>query len=334
MLLYIAVKKLQSIIHYFAAVLQLKNYMKKIFTGAIIISALALTAVYIYIPSQLQINRSITIHCPKNAANKILSSHAKWLQWWPGQKTGDFSLNNIVYTPELPAAGSFTIIMRQNEDSIKSFLHLLTAQKDSISLVWSCNIDAGINPFERFQQYSTAVAYADNMQLILDSLEAYLLQTKNVYGIEINSARVKDTLLMSTKKIIGHRPETADIYLLVNKLKAAIAKGGSVATNYPMLSISNIDSALFQVQVAIPVNKPVKEENDITFKRMVPGNILITSDITGGDYTVHEKLKQLEAYTTDFQKIVPAIPFQSLVTDRMLEPDTGKWITRIYCPVY
>jgi hypothetical protein len=29
-----------------------------------------------------------------------------------------------------------------------------------------------------------------------------------------------------------------------------------------------------------------------------------------------------------------AIPYQSLVTDRMKEPDTMKWLTRLYVPVF
>jgi hypothetical protein len=28
-----------------------------------------------------------------------------------------------------------------------------------------------------------------------------------------------------------------------------------------------------------------------------------------------------------------AIPFQSLITDRVKEPDTAKWITKLYAPV-
>jgi hypothetical protein len=35
----------------------------------------------------------------------------------------------------------------------------------------------------------------------------------------------------------------------------------------------------------------------------------------------------------DHQRVAPAIPFQSLVTDRTKQPDTSKWVTRLYWPI-
>ena len=35
---------------------------------------------------------------------------------------------------------------------------------------------------------------------------------------------------------------------------------------------------------------------------------------------------------TDNALSSPAIPFESLVTNRMQEPDTSKWVTKIYYP--
>ena len=68
-------------------------------------------------------------------------------------------------------------------------------------------------------------------------------------------------------------------------------------------------------------------------KRMVPGNILMSNDITGGSGTVEQAYKQMMYYMQDFNKTLAAIPFQSLITNRQLEKDSSKWITRIYCPV-
>jgi hypothetical protein len=41
----------------------------------------------------------------------------------------------------------------------------------------------------------------------------------------------------------------------------------------------------------------------------------------------------MELYISDHERVPPAIPFLSLVTNRMLEPDSSKWITLIYYPV-
>ena len=162
--------------------------MKKILIAFVIIIILALAALYVFIPSQLQINRTITINSSLNGAGKILNNRAQWQKWWPGGKQDQLKFNNIIYTPEIPALNTYKILMQQNTDSAISFLFVLPAQKDSISLLWSCSIDAGFSPFTRLKQYRAAVAYADNMQSILEQLKKFLEQTQNIYGIQINNA--------------------------------------------------------------------------------------------------------------------------------------------------
>ena len=62
------------------------------------------------------------------------------------------------------------------------------------------------------------------------------------------------------------------------------------------------------------------------------GNILIT-EVKGGSNKINNAYKQIRNYISDYNRIAPAIPFESLVTDRSKEPDSSKWVTRIYYPV-
>jgi hypothetical protein len=98
----------------------------------------------------------------------------------------------------------------------------------------------------------------------------------------------------------------------------------------------NIDSSGRKVITKIGI--PIDREIDVTgtayeIKRMVLGNILI-SEVTGGPYTSKNATKQVELYMNDHKRKSPAIPYESLVVDRSAEPDTAKWVTRIYYPVY
>jgi hypothetical protein len=93
------------------------------------------------------------------------------------------------------------------------------------------------------------------------------------------------------------------------------------------------DSGLFKTEVAIPVNKAIPQNKIYLIKRMVPGKILV-AEIKGGDYSAREALRQMHIFMTDNNLSSPAIPFQSLITNRMEEPDTLKWITKIYYPVF
>jgi hypothetical protein len=65
---------------------------------------------------------------------------------------------------------------------------------------------------------------------------------------------------------------------------------------------------------------------------MEPGNFMAT-EVKGGTYSVDEAIKQLQLYISDYGKVQMAKGFQVLETDRMQEPDTSKWLTKIYIPV-
>jgi hypothetical protein len=42
----------------------------------------------------------------------------------------------------------------------------------------------------------------------------------------------------------------------------------------------------------------------------------------------------MDQYFKDYNRVAMAIPFEYLITDRLKVPDTSKWVTKIYCPVY
>jgi hypothetical protein len=85
--------------------------------------------------------------------------------------------------------------------------------------------------------------------------------------------------------------------------------------------------------VAIPINKRLPDKGPFFQRHMVPGKFLFTT-IQGGPGTIQHTFKQLQLYVEDFRRTAMAIPFQLLVTDRMGDPDTSKWITHIYVPVF
>jgi hypothetical protein len=76
----------------------------------------------------------------------------------------------------------------------------------------------------------------------------------------------------------------------------------------------------------------VPENGAVLFRRMVPGNILVT-EVTGGQATVDDGFRQLEFFLSEHSLTSPGMPFQSLVTDRLAEKDTSKWITKLYYPI-
>jgi hypothetical protein len=100
-----------------------------------------------------------------------------------------------------------------------------------------------------------------------------------------------------------------------------------------MLNIETADSINYHVRVALPISKVLSTSGEILEKRMPgQGNILVT-EFKGGIDAANKAFAQIENYANDYQRVAPAIPFYSLVTDRLAEPDSSKWITKIYFPV-
>ena len=170
------------------------------------------------------------------------------------------------------------------------------------------------------------------MSDILSHLQIFLAKSENIYGIYIHEIISKDSTLIAARVTTTGYPTTPDIYNLIANLRTYIQAEGAKENNFPMLNVKQINDTTFESMVAIPVNKYLKGNDKIFNKRFVPWKVL-TAEVKGGTYTVNHALEQMAIYRNDYQIKAMAIPFASLVTDRIKQPDTLQWITKIYTPV-
>lgn len=291
------------------------------------------------LPVDNSFSKKIYIRTTVNAVNRFLFDETNWAKWWPSRLQGGLSINsnkegndNYLFTLRKQMYGGINIDIKKNNSEFNTVANLLRVSKDSISLTWDFYMQRTNHPYFKFRNYFYSKAIKKDAVEILESLKSFLEKNENIYGIKITQMKVKDTILISTKHISSSYPSTLTIYSLINLLRKYISKEGAKETNPPMLNITN-DSSTYRTMVAIPVNKIFSEKDNYVFKRMVPGKILVT-EVKGGDYTARQALKQLDLYIDDNHLFSPAIPFESLITDRSLEPDTTKWVTKIYYPIY
>jgi hypothetical protein len=185
-----------------------------------------------------------------------------------------------------------------------------------------------MNPLKRITEYRKAIQIRDNMLQIIGSLKSFLEKNENVYGVNIQQIISKDSTLISTRRITNSYPSTSQVYELIGILKEHIIQEGALINNAPMLHVKTLPGAQFETVVAIPVNKMLRETSTIVNKRFVPWKTL-TGDVKGGIHTIQQAQRQMQIYIEDYQRNAMGIPFESLITDRSLEQDTLKWITRI-----
>lgn len=302
------------------------------------LSILAIACVYLLIPATINISEVIYVKATPGGTIRTLANNKKWNDWWPQKSKGQGSLtyngySYQLYKTDIDIAGVLIQSVKDSKDSIYSTITSLPLSVDSTALQWKCTVNSTNNPINRVQQYLKARTLKNNMTKLFDELQAYLENEDNIYGIDIQQSMVKDTVLITTVMNTKTYPQPQDINPLITKLRSYAASQGATEMNFPMLHTRKTDSAGFESMVALSVSKTLKETADIKVRRMVPGKILV-GEISGGRGRINEAWQQMEYFLHDHRLIPPAKPFESLVTDRVKETDSSKWVTKIYYPVF
>jgi hypothetical protein len=315
---------------------------KKIITLLAAILFLSLACIYVFIPNPLQISKITIINCTKNGIYRYLADENKWQLWWPANnaqstesidnKDTSFTYNSERYRLAQKLLNGVEISIQRNNSQYKSLFTLLPKGTDSVIVKWDCSIKANWNPISRFLQYEQAVNIKKDMDAIVENLRLFSEKNENIYTIAITRSSITDTILIAKKYISSSYPNAKQVYDFLAPLKEYAKKLGASQNGNPMLNVTKLNDHEFQTMVAIPINKELPPNGNIFPQKMIPGNF-ITTQIKGGEYTINQALEQIQYYFEDYKKTSMAIPFQSLITDRSKEPDTAKWITKIYAPV-
>lgn len=311
---------------------------KLLFIAAVLF--VMLICVYVFIPSTIDISNVTMAKATRDGTFRTIATKQEWEKWWnyglhnKGKASNNtlFSYNGYVYNLTESGYSSAIISIHHTNKTINSKLSILQLATDSIAIIWQCTPQTTANPFEKIQQYFEAVSLKKNITTVLGCLKAFIENDKNIYGIKVIKSKVKDSLLISKKQIFTRQPDMKDVYSLINNLKQYASKKNCLQTDAPMLNILQ-DSNKYRVMVALPINKEIETQQPISFVKMTNGNFMVTQ-VQGGLATIQNALHQMQLYFDDYDKIPMAITFQYLITDRLKETDTTKWVTEIYAPVF
>lgn len=309
--------------------------MKKWLISLLVLIILALACIYFFIPSALKISQVTLVRSAKSSAYRFLSEENNWQKWWPGdssQKNNSFDYKNVQYQLLPKLRTTVDVLIQHDGSDINSTIDIIPLANDTIGIQWQCSMSSGLNPVGKIMNYNKAVDIKKSMDDILRHFQVFIENLDNVYGIHIQQSSTKDTLLICTKSRMAEYPTTADTYNLINKLKKHIIPNGAKQTGYPMRNITQLDSGGFQIMVALPIDKELKTEAIFFPSKMVPGRFLV-AEVKGGPGTIDDAQKQIRLYMQEYKRMSLAIPFESLITDRSIEADTSKWVTKLFNPV-
>ena len=289
--------------------------MKRLIGVIFLILAIALVIIYFFLPSSGKIAVSRNIKSSNEGIYRSMTNQQLWNKWFS---------NDIIITK--PLLNSAEIEVLAGNQKAPGNIFLVSATNDSTKVYWQSELPG----YNRLTGYSALKELQHKINLALDSLKEFTENTENVYGIDIKQQTTKDTLLLTSRFTTRSYPGVNDVYPYINELKKTVLSMNAQPVGDPMLNVTRVDSSLYKCMIAIPVNKIL---DDPSFVRMIPGRFL-TAQIKGGPYTIRHAHEMMQQYFKDYQRTSMAIPFEYIITDRSAEPDTTKWITEIYAPVY
>jgi hypothetical protein len=314
--------------------------MKKILLLVSVVIILGLISSLLLIPNNIKITKVGLLQANKRTAYRCLSQEDLMQKYLKSSETKAsaknefyFNYNDVGFQFRPRMFDLVEVAITNDVNKLNSFISLNALSPDSTLVEWRTEMKTSANPLKRIHQFLQAQRIHKSMSDILISLAEFVINKDSVYDLSIERTFVTDSLLVTTKTSMNEYPSEHYYYDMIKNLQDYISSQGATATNYPMLNITSIDSNKYDVTVAVPVNKVLPNKGSIFFKRMFPGNILM-AEVKGGIWSVEEGFIKINNYVSDYQLVPPAISFQSLVTDRMAEKDSTKWITKLYYPIF
>jgi len=306
--------------------------MKKILIALVLLFVFSLAAVYLFIPGKIKIEATISLNAALPGVSRTVIDENSWKKWWPGETP--FNYNKQTYLISEKISSVFDIDIYSGKDTITSRLELVPVKNDAMTIDWHAEQMTSNNPFIRFSRYRYAKTTEKNMNELLQNMKAFLEKTENIYGFEIKKTLVTDSVLISLRRSFEHYPNVQEIDAMIQDLRKYIIQNNAIEKNSPMLNVLTFDSSHYEAMSAIPVDKALPRTPEYSPKFLLKGGNVLEAQIQGGPLTIENSLKEFENYRSDYRYISPAIPYQLLVTDRMKETDTTKWVTKLYYPIF
>jgi len=308
--------------------------MKKLLIVVFVL--IALTAVVsLVLPSEQNISQSVVVDCPIEAPTRLVSDPAKWSAWWPGQQLNDSvcsSGQTLFQVQKILLNGFQAQTSRGSLPGFVDFNFFMAANGGT-----QFNINGiyrfSSNPFTKALQYISMMDTKKTIRNFMQQVEANFSNVEKVYGFNIERKQLVHTTYISLKHPFDHLPSVVEIDSLVKELKQYIATEQGREMDAPIMNVYPGESKAFEAMVAIATDRELPSTNRFLLKNMVRNGYVMVAEVKGGPQVIDSCKKELENYVQDYRKSSPAIPFQQMISDRVKEKDSTRWITRLFYPV-
>lgn len=311
--------------------------MKK--PALIILGVLLLVFITIYyiIPQYITAKSNIRVDATDVNVAKFIMLKTSWKKWWPDAKTDSttYTYNGVVYMLQKSLNGDLQVQIKKGDDVLDSHITYLAAEDgSSTNIDWTALQLSSTNPFTRIAQYMRIKDIQSEMDAVLAQFKQFMKKDVNVYGVSFKITKIKNPYLLTTTSTSKTYPSMETVYGLIDGVQKQIANKGAKAVGCPMLNINQTDDNEYGVMVALPIDKIITPDAGFKLNAMVKGGNLLEAEVKGGKQTIANAFTELKNYQKDHGLISPAMPFETLITNRLAEKDTAKWVTNLYWPIF
>lgn len=299
---------------------------------------LAFISIYFIIPQTIQATRVVEIDATDINISKFLVNKRPWAKWWPGKHVATdsslYTYKNISFTLQKNTNSEMHALISQDDIELNSILTYATTGEGMCEVTWFAEKQSSLNPFARVAEYFKIKRIANELDVVLADFKKFMQADVNVYGMSFTIAKIQHPIVLATTVNTTDYPSVVLIYNKVGELRKQIHQENAVAVDSPMMNVHPVETGGYLVTVAVPINKIIKPGKNAMINKLVKDANALEAQIKGGKNTILNGFVQLKNYQKAHRLISPAMPFESLVTNRLAEKDTAKWVTKIYCPVF
>ena len=301
----------------------------------LIVSLLALLAVILFLPPAIvERSNSLTVACPTSAVSRYVTSLNRWNDWMPGKKVSDsvWKIGDKDFRITTVLQNGFQAL--STDQKVLIDLQFVPAANKQTTFSLRTRYALAFNPIKRIAASITGGDIRKLNDLVLNDLcRDFFSDPLRVYGMDIQRGKVANFSWISTKAGFNHYPSTEEVYAQIDALVSYIKEKKGEAQGETILHVQQISPTVYDLMVAIPTDRDLPSTPRFQLKNMILGSLL-SATITGGPEKVRKAEQELENYVKDQQLVSPAIPFQSLVTDRRKITDTAQWVSRVNYPIF
>ena len=334
--------------------------LKKILIGLAVLIVLILLIGFL-LPGKMEVSRSTTINASVENVFDEFNDLKKWQEWqyWntlekPGEMTLAYSDNAVgtgawyTWDGKKTGKGKVTILESVPNKSVASEieftdsgkaqgLYTVEADGEGTKATMNFTFDNGMNPIGRwisvFMKGEIEKAFEYGLSKVKERAEAKPkftvdiseISTPAIYYVGISSGT------MSTEDEAAMNAQMGKAFgqLAADLNKAKVQMTGAAFCLYPKW-----DEATKQMEMvcAFPVDEKAKVPSKYKIQSVPAGKAV--KAVHRGDYSkMMATHMQINEYIEGKKLAMAGAPWESYLTDPMIEKDTAAWVTEIYYPV-